>query len=633
MDRRTQGSDLYSVAHWGAGYFDVSADGHVLVRPSGRVDGKPDGDPVGPSIDLFGLAKQVEAQGLRLPILLRFSGIIRDRVKRLCEAFDWAIEHQEYAGKYTVIYPIKVNQQRTVVEQVVAGAHGRGGLESGSKTELLAVLGVAPPGSVIVCNGYKDREYMELAMIGERLGHRVYVVIEKLNELGLLLKVAEAIGVTPRIGIRLRLGSMGAGKWQDTGGPKSKFGLSADQLITAIDQLREHDSLERLELLHVHFGSQIANLRDIQNAMREVAQLLAQFSELGAKIKVMDVGGGLGVDYEGTQSRSACSTNYGLDQYAMAIVRAIQRACAEVGCPEPDIFSESGRALSAHHAVLITEVIGIDSPNETIPDQPSEDADEVLVELWDLLQRSDDDPVLECYQDLLYWQGETLDQFVKSSLTLVERARADRIMAATARKLHGRMNRSVRAHHHALLDLESRLADKLFCNLSVFQSMPDVWAIDQVFPILPLQRLTEVPTRRGIVHDLTCDSDGRIEQYVDRFGVEPTMPIHTISDDERYWLGFFMVGAYQEILGDLHNLYGDTDSADVEVLPDGSAAITHQRQGDTADTILKHVDYDAASLQAAFEPRLLAAELEVEEREHFREVLSHGLSGYTYLEE
>jgi arginine decarboxylase len=629
MDPSAPGLDLYNVAHWGAGYFDVSPEGHVLVRPNGRTDGKA----AGPAIDLLSLAQQVEDEGLRLPILLRFSGILRHRVKDLCEAFDWAIEHQEYSGSYTAIYPIKVNQQRSVVEQIVSGSEGRGGLEAGSKTELLAVLGVSRPGSVIVCNGYKDREYMELAMIGERLGHRVFVVIEKLHELSLLLDVADAIGVTPRVGIRLRLGSMGTGKWQDTGGSKSKFGLSADQLITAIDLLKKRGQLEQLELLHVHFGSQIANLRDIQNAMREVAQLLAQFSTLGANIRVMDVGGGLGVDYEGTRSRSACSTNYGLDQYAMAIVRAIQMACEEVGCPEPDIFTESGRALTAHHAVLITEVIGIDSPNEALPPKPAEDDEEELVELWDLLQRSNTDPALECYQDLLYWQGEALAQFVKSELSLVNRAKADRLMAATARKLLGRLDRNVRAHHHALLDLEERLADKLFCNLSVFQSMPDVWAIDQVFPILPLQRLDEMPTRRGLIQDLTCDSDGRIEQYVDRYGVEPTMPVHAISDDERYWLGFFMVGAYQEILGDLHNLYGDTDSADIEVREDGSAEITHQRQGDTAEGILKYVDYDADGLSSVYENKLMDADLEEDERAHFRNILAHGLAGYTYLEE
>jgi arginine decarboxylase len=625
MDRRAPGLDIFNVAHWGAGYFDVSPEGRVLVCP--------DGDPEGPTADLLALAERAEDEGLRFPILLRFSGILRDRVACLCAAFDRAIEHQEYAGRYTIIYPIKVNQQRSVVEQIVAGGEHRGGLEAGSKTELLAVLGVATPGSVIVCNGYKDREYMELAMIGERLGHRVYVVIEKLNEVDLLLKIAETIGVTPRIGMRLRLASTGAGKWQDTGGPKSKFGLSADQLLTAVERLRARGYLDRLDLLHVHLGSQIANLRDIQNAMREVAQLLAQVSVLGAHIEVMDVGGGLGVDYEGTQSRNACSTNYGLDQYAMTIVRAIQMACAEVGCPEPDLFSESGRALTAHHAVLITEVIGIDSPNETLPPEPGSDDDEVLTELWGLLQRADGDPVLECYQDLLYWQGEALDQFVQSSLTLVERAHADRTMAVIARKLLGRLNRNVRAHHHALLDLEERLADKLFCNLSVFQSLPDVWAIDQVFPILPLQRLHEVPTRRGLIQDLTCDSDGRIEQYVDQFGVEPTMPVHTISDDERYWLGFFMVGAYQEILGDLHNLYGDTDSADVEVRADGTVEITHHRQGDAADTILKYVDYDAVELQAAYEPKLAAADFGDEERSHFRKILAHGLTGYSYLEE
>jgi len=625
MDRRVPGQDIYNVAHWGAGYFDVSREGHVLVRPSGTPDG--------PAADLLALAQQVEVEGLRLPILLRFVGILRDRVKRLCEAFDWAIQHQEYSGSYTIIYPIKVNQQRSVVQQIVAGGNGRGGLEAGSKTELLAVLGVAPAGSVIVCNGYKDREYLELAMIGERLGHRVYVVIEKLNELGLLLKVADAIGVRPRIGLRLRLASIGTGKWQDTGGPKSKFGLSADQLLTAIEQLRAVDRLEQLELLHVHLGSQIANLRDIQNGMREVAQLMAQIYGLGARIHVMDVGGGLGVDYEGTQSRSACSTNYGLDQYAMAIVRAIQMACTEMGCPEPDIFSESGRALTAHHAVLITEVIGADSPNETLPPEPKADDDEVLVELWALHQRSDKDPALECYQDLLYWHGETLDQFVQSSLTLIERAYAERLMAAIARKLLGRLNRSVRAHHHALLDLEERLSDKLFCNMSVFQSLPDVWAIDQVFPILPLQRLDEVPTRRALIQDLTCDSDGRIEQYVDQFGVEPTMPVHPISESERYWLGFFMVGAYQEILGDLHNLYGDTDSADVEVRDDGTVDVTHHRQGDTADQVLRFVDYDAEALRAAYEPKLVAADLSADDRSHFREIMAHGLTGYTYLEE
>ncbi|HET7587997.1 MAG TPA: biosynthetic arginine decarboxylase [Gammaproteobacteria bacterium] len=612
--------DIFNIAHWGAGYFDVNEAGHVTVSPRRDADAG--------TVDLHELAAAIQEAGLSLPVLVRFTDILRDRVSHLAGTFGRAIEHHGFGGRYTPIYPIKVNQQHSVVSEILAD--GVAGLECGSKPELMAVLGIAPQGGTIVCNGYKDREYLRLALIGQALGFRVFIVVEKLSELTFLLDEADAMNIRPRLGLRVRLATIGAGKWQNTGGEKSKFGLSATQALTALDKLRAADRLDCLQLLHCHLGSQVANIRDIQRGMLEVARYYAELRGAGAPIEVVDVGGGLGVDYEGTRSRSFCSMNYSLDRYAEVIVRTLAEVAAERELPQPNIFSESGRALTAHHAVLITDVIDIETVPERPPEPPAAEAPTILHDLWTSYVEVDKSGV-ESYQDALYWLGEAQSLYSHGVLSLAERARAEEIYQALCIKLRTRVGDGGR-HQRPLADeLNEKLADKYFCNLSVFQSLPDIWAIDQIFPILPIHRLNETLTRRGVLKDLTCDSDGRIDRYVDRDGVEPTLPLHA-SNGEPYLLGFFLVGAYQEILGDMHNLFGDTNAVNVELDGAGGWRLSRPEHGDTAAELLRYVHFDTNKLLASYRERIEAAGLPDAQRNEYMEALSAGLDGYTYLE-
>ncbi|MGL6251618.1 MAG: biosynthetic arginine decarboxylase, partial [Billgrantia desiderata] len=464
----------WNIDQWGSGYFDVDDDGHALVRPLGS-------EAEGPALPLAPLVDQLREADLRLPVLVRFSDILHDRVAQLCEAFDLAMREEEYVGGYTAVYPIKVNQQRRVVEEILATrerGHGRVGLEAGSKPELLAVLALSADGpSLIVCNGYKDREYIRLALMGEKLGHRVYLVVEKFSELPLILEEAERLGVTPRIGLRARLASVGMGKWQDTGGEKSKFGLTAAQMLAVVERLREADSLGSLQLVHFHLGSQIANIRDIQVGLRECARFYQSLLALGAPIDTVDVGGGLGIDYEGTRSRSFCSINYSMREYARNVVSAFAQACNEAEIPHPHLISESGRALTAHHAVLITNVIGEERVNDAAPERLAED-DPQLDELWrvhDLLNGSvEPRELVEAWHDLLQAMSEMHDRFLMGLADITVRAEAEGVYFAACARLRERLDSRNRAHREIIDELAEKLADKLFVNFSLFQSVPDV---------------------------------------------------------------------------------------------------------------------------------------------------------------
>ncbi|MBW6393197.1 MULTISPECIES: biosynthetic arginine decarboxylase [Halomonadaceae] len=622
----------WNIDQWGSGYFDVDDNGHALVRPHGS-------EAEGPALPLAPLVDQLREAGLRLPVLVRFSDILHDRVEQLCEAFDLAMTEEEYAGGYTAVYPIKVNQQRRVVEEILATrerGHGRVGLEAGSKPELLAVLALSADGpSLIVCNGYKDREYIRLALMGEKLGHRVYLVVEKFSELPLILEEAENLGVTPRIGLRARLASVGMGKWQDTGGEKSKFGLTAGQMLAVVERLREANSLASLQLVHFHLGSQIANIRDIQVGLRECARFYQSLLALGAPIDTVDVGGGLGIDYEGTRSRSFCSINYSMREYARNVVSAFAQACNEAEIPHPHLISESGRALTAHHAVLIANVIGEERVNDRAPERQAED-DPQLDELWrvhDLLGNAvEPRELVEAWHDLLQAMSEMHDRFLMGLADITVRAEAEGVYFATCARLRERLDSRNRAHREIVDELAEKLADKLFVNFSLFQSVPDVWGIDQIFPVLPLTGLNREPTRRGVIQDITCDSDGRIDGYVDGQGVETTLPLPEWRDDEERLLGFFLVGAYQEILGDLHNLFGDTDSVDAALMEDGNWVLSHAQQGDRVSDVLAYVNFDAKVLRDRLAGQLQESGLTAEEQAHFLDDLSAGLQGYTYLE-
>jgi arginine decarboxylase len=585
---------------------------------------------------MFELSREIKAAGLSLPVLVRFSDILRHRVETLCRAFDRAMQADAYRGQYTSVYPIKVNQQKSVVEKILARNDGRVGLEAGSKPELLAVLAQSrQDGGVVVCNGYKDREYIRLALIGLALGHRVYIVVEKPTELELVIREAGNLGITPLIGLRMRLASIGAGKWQNSGGEKSKFGLSASQVLDAIARLRAADLLPSLQMMHFHMGSQIANIQHIQLGMREAARYYAEFRAAGADIRVLNVGGGLGVDYEGTRSRSFCSMNYSIDEYAHNIVHAVSEICAENKLPHPDIVTESGRAVTAHHAVLITNVVDTESaPGADSVPKATENEPAIIRDLWQTLATLSERSVVEAYHDAAYRLSEAQGMFSHGVLTLAQRARAEQIYFAICWKVRELLQPASRTHREILDELNEKLADKYFCNFSLFQSMPDHWAIDQIFPVVPLNRLNEPPTRRGVMQDITCDSDGSIDLYVDGEGIDSTLPLHPLRENEPYLLGIFLVGAYQEILGDMHNLFGDTDSVHVELLPDGDHRLLQAARGDTVDSVLRYVHFNADDLLAAYRAKIeRAPSLGAENRGSYLAELAEGLKGYTYLED
>ncbi|RAR60800.1 arginine decarboxylase [Onishia taeanensis] len=621
----------YNIDQWGSGYFDVDDQGHALVRPLGS-------EVEGPSLPLDGLVDELRAAGLRLPVLVRFTDILHDRVEQLCAAFDSVMQDETYGGGYTAVYPIKVNQQRRVVEEILATqerGRGRVGLEAGSKPELLAVLALSGDGpSLIVCNGYKDREYVRLALMGEKLGHKVYLVVEKFSELELILEEARRLEITPRIGLRARLASVGKGKWQNTGGEKSKFGLTASQILEVVERLREADSLESLQLVHFHLGSQIANIRDIQRGLRECARFYQSLRELGAPVDTVDVGGGLGIDYEGTRSRSECSINYSMREYAGNVVAAFRQACDAEGLPHPHLISESGRALTAHHAVLITNVIGEERIGEAPPASRTSQDGEVQ-ELWrvhDQLAASQEPRgLVEAYHDLVQAMAELQDRFVLGLADITARAEGEAVYFAACGRLRGQLDARNRAHREILDELAEKLADKLFVNFSLFQSVPDVWGIQQIFPVLPLSGLDREPTRRAVVQDITCDSDGRIDSYVDGQGVEATLPLPDWQHDDEKLLGFFLVGAYQEILGDLHNLFGDTDSVDAALDANGDWVLSEPIQGDDVAKVLGYVNFDAEVLRRHLSRQLEASDLPEAQRRAFLDDLHAGLKSYTYL--
>ncbi|OOV86258.1 biosynthetic arginine decarboxylase [Oceanospirillum linum] len=622
----------YNIDHWGSDYFAVNPEGRVVVKPSPT---QPDA-----SVDLTQLCQTLQAQGLSLPVLVRFTDILHHRVNRLCAAFDKAMQELEYTGGYTAVYPIKVNQQRRVVEEILntsARSANRVGLEAGSKPELLAVLAqTGQQNSVIVCNGYKDREYVRLALLGEKLGHKVFIVIEKMNELNLVLEESKKMGVKPRMGIRARLASIGKGNWQNTGGEKSKFGLSASQILQVVEQLKRADALDTLQLLHFHLGSQIANIRDIQRGLKECGRFYNELCNLGANIGFVDVGGGLGVDYEGTRSRSICSINYSMEEYANNVVHAINEVCSNHNLPYPHLITESGRAITAHHAVLITDVIDIESPDTRAPDNISDDEPAVIQELWRafqlVTQGADERSLVESYHDVVQAVSEAQDMYTLGILTLTQRSLAERIYTATCDKLRGQLNTRNRAHRTILDELNEKLADKLFANFSLFQSLPDVWGIEQIFPILPLSQLHQPPLRRGVIQDITCDSDGRIDLYVDGQGLETTLPLPAWPENEQRLLGVFLVGAYQEILGDMHNLFGDTDSVDVTVNAGGDVQINQVIKGDTVAKVLEYVNFDPNKLMDSYRAKMDASDLTDAEQACFIKELEEGLAGYTYLE-
>ena len=620
---------VYSVAHWSDGYVDIDVQGRAVMRPRGDE---------GPAIALDDAIARARTMGLRLPLLLRFPDILLDRRGKLRAAFADAMRAHDYPGGYTALYPIKVNQQRAVAGTLAQGplsprAAGTGfGLEAGSKPELLAVLGLAQPGSLVVCNGYKDAEYIRIALIGRKLGIDVVIVIEKPSELEHVIAEAKALDVEPKLGVRVRLASIGAGKWQNTGGDKSKFGLTPAQLLALVARLRDANLTHTMRLLHFHMGSQISNLRDIAAGMREAVRHFAELRAAGLPLDHVDVGGGLGVDYEGTRSRGECSINYDVEQYADAVVAPLASACAEWNIPPPHVLTESGRAMTAHHAVLVVNVSEVEPAPDGAPPPEAVGEAAVLRSLRGTLAALDRRPVREVWQDAQQYLHEGHALYAQGALDLAQRAKLDALFHAIALGVRARLKPDERSHREIIDALDVKLVDKYFCNFSVFESIPDVWAIDQIFPIMPLTRLDEKPTRRGTLADLTCDSDGRVDVYVESGDLDVSLPLHELRRGEPYRLGIFLVGAYQETLGDIHNLFGDTDAVNVRIEGDGFT-LDGARRGDSADMLLDYVGYKPDDLRVAYRENLAAAGLQGEAGKRVEATLEAGLTGYTYLRE
>ncbi len=607
-----QARATYNVSRWSDGYFDINNQGHVVARPAHQ--------QTPAEIDIYRLTEEIKQAGLSLPVLVRFNNILHDRVTKLGTDFHQAMEENNYQGKYTSVYPIKVNQQRSVVDEILNVEGQQVGLEAGSKPELMTVLALSKKNSnVIICNGYKDREYIRIALIGQQLGNKVYIVVEKISELNLIINEAKDLNIQPLIGVRIRLSSTGTGLWQNTGGEKSKFGLSATQALSVIARLKKVKLLDALTLLHFHMGSQLPNIRDIQRGLSECARYYAEFHRLGAPIRCIDVGGGLGINYDGTQSRNYCSMNYGIKEYATSIVSAFTHICSENTLPHPDIITESGRALTAHHAVLITNVVETETVNQNKPDKPD-------------LSNKNNSP-LELYHEATHNLSNIHAQYIQGKITLQQRAAAEQAYFSLCWKIRPLLQASTKAHRDTLDELNEKLADKYFCNFSIFQSIPDVWAISQIFPIMPIHRLDEAPQRRGRIYDITCDSDGRIDQYVDSEGIESSLPLHALNENEPYLIGIFLIGAYQEILGDMHNLFGDTDSVNLVITDDGNYKLDQATRGDTVKSVLKYVNYDTADFAKAYDEKIKSADLTEQQKKLFLQELSTGLTGYTYLEE
>lgn len=616
--------DIYAIAHWSDGYFDIDQHGRVIVIPHrahpGVVHSLPD------------IIAHIRQQGLDLPVLLRFSDILKDRVEQLHAAFESARAKYDYRGRYTPIYPVKVNQQRCVIDALLeAGKDGRVGLEAGSKSELLAIMALAPS-STLICNGYKDRAYMRLALIGSQLGHHMIIVIEKPAELEYVLQEARSLRIRPRLGVRIRLSSISSGKWQNSGGDRSKFGLHAGDVLRLIERLKSESMLDTLELMHFHMGSQVAQIADIKTALREAARHYGELTRAGAQISTVDVGGGLGIDYEGSRSSSDCSINYSMKEYADAIVRAFADAATDYDLPAPDIFTESGRAMTAHHAVLVTNVTDVESVDTRPPAEVTSTAHPILnlnARLASLQTDSDVLPSLHDAQDDL---AEVRSMYLQGKIGMPELAEAERLSSAIHARVRSALNTHLRAHQDQASHIDERLADKVFCNFSVFQSIPDAWAIEQIFPVMPLQRLDEQPSRRAILQDLTCDSDGHIARYIDGQNISTTMPIHLISPGEDYLLGIFLVGAYQEIIGDMHNLFGDTHAVNIGFGDDGSFHIEDAQIGDGSDILLRYVHIDPDDIAMAFRRKLLHTDLGGDVRKLYESELVAAVSAYTYLE-
>ncbi len=621
-------AELYNITGWGRSYFSINDKGHMSVTPR---EGYA-------SVDLKEVMDELQIRDVSAPVLLRFPDILDNRIEKISNCFKRAAKEYDYNAQSYLIYPIKVNQIRPVVEELVS--HGRKfniGLEAGSKPELHAVLATnIADNALIICNGYKDQNFIELALLAQKMGRRIYLVVEKLNELRLILEVAKRLKIEPNVGIRIKLSSSGSGKWEESGGDRSKFGLNSSELLEAIDFLRSNNMERSLKLIHFHIGSQVTKIRRIKNALREATQYYVQLSKLGFDIDFVDIGGGLGVDYDGTRSSlSESSMNYSIQEYANDAVSQLVDVCAKNGLKQPNIITESGRSLAAHHSVLVFEALETAhlpkwNDNEEIPSEAHELERELYL-IWDRLNQP---RLLESWHDALQIREEALDLFNLGMLDLRTRANIEKLFWSIAREV-GEIASSLKHAPDELRKVSKMLPDKYFCNFSLFQSLTDSWAIDQIFPIVPLSRLDEKPNCNCTIQDITCDSDGKIANFISMQGVSSSLPVHTVKPGEPYYLGVFLVGAYQEILGDMHNLFGDTNAVHISVYKD-SYEIDRVIDGESVAEVLDYVQYDPKKLVRNVEKWVAAStkagHITTEEGREFLGTYRSGLYGYTYLE-
>jgi arginine decarboxylase len=622
-------TELYEVDRWGKGYFSISKEGHVLVHPTK--------DP-SHAIDLKQLTDHLMLRGIGLPVLIRFRDILRHRVGDIHNAFQTAINQHQYEGRYICVYPIKVNQQRQVVEEVLDFGREYGfGLEAGSKPELLAVMAQAYNDTPIICNGFKDAEFIEMAMLAQKVGRNVIPVVEKYTELGLILKYAEKVGVRPQIGMRVKLAARGSGRWQGSGGYRSKFGLTVAEVLRGLEELNSRGMQDCFKLLHFHLGSQIPNIRIVKGALNEAARIYTELVKAGAGLQFLDVGGGLGIDYDGSQTNFESSVNYTLEEYANDVVYHIQTVCDDAGVRHPTIVSESGRAIVAYHSVLIFNVLGVAAfGEEKIPESISPDeAEQPVIDLLETYQNLSVRNALESYHDAQQALDMALNLFTGGYLPLEQRCQAENLYWAILVKLR-KLVAQMEDVPEDLQGLDDAMADTYFCNFSLFQSIPDSWAIKQLFPIMPIHRLNQPPSHHAVLGDITCDSDGKIDSFIDRRDVKRTLPLHTVNG-EPYYLGVFLVGAYQEILGDLHNLFGDTHAVHVSLDSGGNVVLDAVIKGDTVREVLDYVEFDAETLirklRSDVELAVREGRMTYEESGRLLEFYEEGLQGYTYLEE
>ena len=621
-------AELYNIDGWGRQYFSINEKGNVCVTPR---EGYA-------SVDLKEVMDELQVRDVTAPVLLRFPDILDNRIEKISRCFERAAKEYNYTANNFLIYPIKVNQMRPVVEELVS--HGRKfniGLEAGSKPELHAVLATnIKEDALIICNGYKDAAYVELALLAQKMGRRIFLVVEKLNELRLIAEIARRIGVVPNIGIRIKLSSSGSGKWEESGGDQSKFGLNSSELLQALDYLRKNELCGCLRLIHFHIGSQITKIRRIKNALREAMQFYVELSKQGFGIDFVDIGGGLGVDYDGTRtSSSANSMNYSIQEYANDAVSALVDVCEKNGLPQPNIITESGRSLAAHHSVLVFEALETTSlPAWADNDVITPEDHELARELYDIWDRLDTQRIFESWHDALQIREEALDRFSLGVLDLRTRAQVEKLFWSIAREV-AEIAASMKHAPEELRKVAKMIPDKYFCNFSIFQSMTDAWAIDQIFPIIPLQRLDEKPTRTCTLQDITCDSDGKLSNFVTAHGIQPALPVHPVKRNEPYYLGAFLVGAYQEILGDMHNLFGDTNAVHISVYKD-HYEIDRVIDGETVADVLDYVQYSPKKLVRNLESwvtsSMKAGRITPEEGREFLNNYRSGLYGYTYLE-